>query len=203
MNVVFAGEGPRDKQVMPRLAVKAAPSVCMASFEVLKDVRLLKRGSGLDRKLAFVIKAAIDDELDGVIATTDRDKDKSQQKLKQLRRARDQHRNNPALPPMRIALGEAVPHAEAWLLDDVKAVRTALQLPNETPIPSVTRSNSAYPKDELDSLCEDCPRSEKAIELLAEIAELLDEGRCIHRKATGLADFLAEVRAEFATDDAE
>ena len=102
-------------------------------------------------------------------------------------------------PSLPTALGEAKPHAEAWLLDDPAAVREALELPGNAPIPSVRQSR--HPKDTLHGLWERSPRrkagpEEREIAVLQDIARRVDSTRCAHRRQTGFQAFVTEVRHE-------
>jgi hypothetical protein len=92
------------------------------------------------------------------------------------------------------AIGEAVPHCEAWLIDDPVAVRAALQLPTTVEIASPTKIKS--PKDELDRLYQECGSPLETLQLLAAIAGGLAPERCNHRDATGFAAFARDVVGE-------
>jgi hypothetical protein len=78
-------------------------------------------------------------------------------------------------------------------LDDEKAVREALGLPSDTPVPSPTKV--AYPKTALNELITLAGLGDVR-EALAKIAEFVDQERCIHASETGFREFLTEVTAE-------
>ena len=105
---------------------------------------------------------------------------------------RERHRSKNA--PFPIALGEADPHFEAWLLDDPAGVRRALGLPGEIDVVNVMKS--PYPKDDLDQLIVKASRTDTRISCLAQIAACVDVSRCNHAKQTGLHAFVNEVRTE-------
>jgi hypothetical protein len=119
--------------------------------------------------------------------------EKKGRRLRVVLRAREADRAlSPAIPT---ALGEAVPHGEAWLLDDAVAVRAALNLPADTPIPTVRRSQN--PKRTLHELLANSPRTgDRPLEVLADIARQLEPSRCTHGKKTGFHGFVGEVREE-------
>jgi len=112
--------------------------------------------------------------------------------LSDLKAARERDRtaghNTPA------ALGEAIPHLEAWLIDDPVAVRGALKLEPATDIRSPTKIKS--PKDELNKLHRDCVSELSLLELLESVAANLDPKRCNHQKDTGFDSFAGDVKAE-------
>jgi hypothetical protein len=129
---------------------------------------------------------------DGIVATVDCDKSSPREKLSDLTAARQRDRTAGYHTPA--ALGEAIPHLEAWLIDDPVAVRGALQLQPATDIRSPTKIKS--PKDELNQLHGQSASELFPLELLAAIATSLDPGRCNHQKDTGFEAFAAEVKAE-------
>jgi len=99
---------------------------------------------------------------------------------------------HPSLPT---ALGEAVPHGEAWLLDDPVAVRRTLRLSAEVKIPTVRETKN--PKGVLQGLLAKSLRAtERPIVIWGEIARELDTERCSHAKTTGFQGFAEEVRHE-------
>jgi hypothetical protein len=153
---------------------------------------------GFGRKLLFVLGQARDARADGLVATVDEDKG-GRDCLGQLRRARTTDRLRTSEFPA--ALGQARPHAEAWLLDDPLAVREALGLPAEAGVPSVR--DSRYPKHALHELWEHSPRKQadpgdREMEILPEIARRVAPSRCAHRRQTGFQAFVRDVRRELA-----
>jgi hypothetical protein len=128
-----------------------------------------------------------------MVATVDSDRSAPRKRLDEIRLGRSEDRQDPRASPMPAALGEAVPHLEAWLLDDPVAVRNVLRFSNEKDIPNV---QAVLPKDTLNNLIVESERDEHPTQVLAEIANELDRGRCNHSCDNGLDDFVRDVRAE-------
>jgi hypothetical protein len=125
----------------------------------------------------------------------DTDNDSVGEKLRRLREARNADRQSS--PPFPIALGEANPHGEAWLIDDQVAVRGALCLPGDYQIKTVRQVKS--PKDEIHALRKQSNRAEDPMtDVLEDIARGLDHSRCMHARETGFDGLLQEVRTELA-----
>jgi hypothetical protein len=191
IRLLFVGDGERDAATNPHLVstIIGAP----VAPATTGWPRLSRAGSGYDRKLLFAIRTARHDGLDGVVATVDRDKSRRWDRLRDLETARRMDRETAA--PLPTALGCAVPHAEAWLLDDALAVRRSLMLAAEAVIPNV--SKVASPKSELSGLHSASPRAEEPIRsILVDIAQRLDPSHCQHADQTGFARFADGVRRE-------
>jgi len=194
MHLLFVADGPRDEVTIPRLVETILNTKVEVSFLAWKGVRL-NRGSGYKRKLRFVLAKARDQELDGLVATVDCDKSPPGERQKLLREARDDDRKKIEITQMPAALGEAIPHAEAWLLDDEKAIREVLQIAGDQDISPVNRKN---PKDALNNLMMESGRQETSMNLLQEIAANVDRGRCNHASETGFDAFVQEVQKELS-----
>jgi hypothetical protein len=95
-------------------------------------------------------------------------------------------------------LGEAIPHLEAWLIDDAAAVRDALQLSSDATIPNVAKAKD--PKLALNGLIDASPSSRDLLSVLREIAYRVQGGRCAHAKETGFAAFIDDVQSEFRSE---
>lgn len=131
--------------------------------------------------------------LDGLVATVDRDRSPGRDRLGSLDAARKEDRQ--ARPPLPTAIGCADPHAEAWLLDDPRAVRDALRLEASTPVPNARKVDD--PKQALNDLHSGSPRArDLRLLVLAEIAAKLDPARCSHRAETGFGRFVEDIRRE-------
>ena len=129
----------------------------------------------------------------GLLAVVDQDKARGGSRLKSLREARDADRT--VHPPFPTVLGEAIPHGEAWLLDDPHAIRQVLEFDGGVTILNVRRSRS--PKETLNELFRKSRRhGDDWMGLLREIAQRIDVSRCQHGKETGFSDFVEEVRQE-------
>lgn len=192
MHLLFVADGPRDKAAIPKLVERILNTAIESVFQEWKGIRL-HRGGGYKRRLLFVIGQARDQELDGVVATVDSDRDAPKKRLKELCLGRDEDRKNATVSPLPTAVGEAVPHLEAWLLDDPVSVRNALGLPRDSDIPDVAQGD---PKTALNRLIDESESSDRPTQLLSAIACELDSERCNHSSDTGFKDFVHDVRAE-------
>ena len=191
IRLLFVGDGERDAATNPHLATV----ITGASVDPTTKpwARLNEAGRGYDRKLLFAILQAREASLDGVVATVDRDTSHGRDRLRDLQAARAKDREKHA--PLPTALGFADPHAEAWLLDDPVAVRTALRLPADLDIPTVRQVKS--PKSEIARLHATSPRSREPVRaVLVGIARSLSVDRCQHGRETGFSHFVDDVRDE-------
>jgi hypothetical protein len=193
MHLYYLADGPREESTVPAIVGHVCPDAITSLFTSWSDITLAK-SSGYQRKLDFAIRTVLTEGWDGVVATVDCDKDKRGKKLAVLNSARSAHRDDTAVPQIRIALGEAVPHFEAWLIDDPKAVRAGLGLDPSTEVPNVR--DCAYPKTTIDELVRMSPHQHERSdsELRKEIAAAIDEERCNHRGETGFEAFMDELR---------
>jgi hypothetical protein len=119
MHLLFVADGERDHAVLPPLIERVLDCKVQPTFFAWKsdDLRL-NRGRGYQRKLELALRKARDANLEGVVATIDADAARPKERLSELRAGREKDRQNTLLTPLPAALGEAVPHVEAWLLDD-------------------------------------------------------------------------------------
>ncbi len=192
----FVVDGKRDFGSIPRLVegiLDARISETVEPWARLHRLSTGRRGvKGFGRKLLWAIRQARDRGAAGLVAAVDRDKG-DEQRLKQLRRARTFDRGHSL--PLPTAIGQAAPHAEAWLLDDPAAVRQGLGIGGESEIPTVTKVDS--PKNALDALIDASPRQNDPREdVLLDIAKQVDPKRCTHTKKTGYANFAKDFKAE-------
>ena len=193
MRLLFVADGPLDGVTVPRLVERILQVAVEA--ETVGWARLHQRGSGsgYGRKLRFAIRQARDGHQEGVVATVDVDRERRGRRLQELRTARAEDRATS--PHLAVALGEAYPELEAWLLDDPAAVRQAMGLEKNQPVPTVRKAKD--PKDTLEHLLSQSPRSsERPLHVWPNIAQLLEPPRCRHAKETGFADFQDDVRSE-------
>ena len=197
IRVLFVVDGPKDQFIVPPIARNAVNIGPENPFHIWKDLRVNKGDQalrGYESKLSFAMRLAVDSGLHGVVATVDTDKDKRGDKLRRLRNGRVEQRNNGITTPA--ALGEATPHAEAWLIDDSTAVRSVLRVPEDRELPVVTAVLS--PKEALDELIAVSSVSHlPQEELLQTIAAAIDPKRCEKAKATGLRAFIKDLRDEY------
>ena len=194
IQITFVGDGERDAATVPHLVgnILGIP----IDAKCVHWARLNSAGSGYPRKLRFAIIQSIDAEAAGLVAVVDRDKAKERSRLRELQAERLTHRDAGRNLP--IALGEAAPHGDAWLLDDPFAIREALELDDNAAITSVRKTKD--PKTNLNELIKGSRRckGENIKDVLARVATLVDPARCMHRDETGFAEFVKDVRSEFA-----
>jgi hypothetical protein len=149
------------------------------------------RVGGYDKKMKFAVRVAFDERLDGVVAWAD-DDGANEDRLKKLRGGRNETTQTLNVPA---AVGVAVPHAEAWILDDPAAVRQVLGMEQEEPVPSVKVSQ--YPKTTLNVLCaQHCP-GVRVMELLPRFCQALQPSRMVHSTHTGFEAFQKDFEDRF------
>lgn len=194
MKLLAVGDGPRDQRALPILVCKILDAELETRYDDWHQVRVRKqRGTIYARKLKYLTRRAQADGFAALAVVVDRDKSPARQKLRELRTGRDEDRQNQ--PPFPTAVGEASPHFDVWLLDDAVAIRDALELPADVPIPNAPKSD--YPKDSLSELIERSAIDFADVsDALGEIARRLSTSRCAHRKVTGFAAFEKEVLDE-------
>jgi hypothetical protein len=188
-HICYLGDGARDNAVLPHLVRSLLGADFPSTFQRWAHLRV----GGFARKLKFAAIAAIEDKELAIVAVVDRDKAEKHERLLQLKSARDQvHAKDPDFP---IAIGEANPHGEAWLLDDPIALRQVLRLKDDITIPSVI--TTCNPKSELQNLIDQSPENwSSTLEAMTAIAEEFQHYRCDCRGETGLAEFVEDVLAE-------
>jgi hypothetical protein len=195
----IVGDGERDAATLPSLVrgiLRADFTAHAASWPRLHRGQKKIKGydlKGHALKLVYLLTEARQARFDGVVATVDADEPRRTEKLRQLKLAREADRSRAA--PLPAALGEAIPHNEAWLLDDPVAVREGLQLAPDALVPNVREC--PYPKTALEDLHRQSPRApETALDVWPDIAARVDATRCNHKQETGFAAFIGEVDAE-------
>jgi len=192
ISIYLIGDGPRDQYSIPPLLETITGDSLQVRFTTWKELRL-QRGSGYFRKLMLALIQARDFGDDAVVAVIDQDMQPHSQGLRAMREARSKDRQSFA--PLPTAVGEAIPHGEAWLLDDPHGVRLALRLASSETIASL--SQCEYPKTEIDRLIDLSSFSDQdKLENLARIAREINPRRCQHPKVTGLHQFVEEVNEE-------
>lgn len=195
IQLYFVGDGPRDGATLPRLVERILGADIDGPFKEWRHVRLHGK-SGYAGKMKFAIRAARDAGASGLVAAVDADKDPQRRRLRDLVAGRDADRAS--APPFPAAIEEAVPHADAWLLDDPTAIRQALQLTSEVEIQTVRQSKN--PKATLQSLIEQSEiDTVDLLAILAAIAREVELSRCQHAKETGFKKFADEVRHELGS----
>ncbi|MCC7291945.1 MAG: hypothetical protein IT449_07790 [Phycisphaerales bacterium] len=198
IRIQILGEGSRDEAAAPPLVENLLGRRISAAFTAWSSPsiqRFHQKGlSKLGRRLLYVLARASADGVQGVVAIIDGDQLEGE-RLAALKAGRRRHREK--YPPIPTALGCAIPHFEAWLIDDPVAVREVLRLPADCEVSSPTRTSS--PKLVLHALFTGSPRASEDLELavLPEIARRFQLERCNQRNHTGLADFAKDLRAAF------
>ena len=179
---------------MPPMVSGVLKTDTSGAFRAWRDLR--GHGKGYGRKLKYARRVASNESLQGLVAIVDTDRTKPRFRLREMGKARDDERA--AGHELPIAVGEAKPHAEAWLLDDAQAVRSALSLGEEADVPSVRNLRDA--KGALESLLRESPRREDAPRTVwADIAGKLDLKRCAQAKQTGFAAFAKDIKEELGS----
>ncbi len=188
MHLLFVGDGERDAQTVPFL-VEGILGIPIEA-EIKPWARLREPGHGYRKKLRYALVQARALEVRGLVATVDRDRDEPHRRLNELKAGLSQDQaKNPAMPS---ALGEAVPHGEAWLLDDSVAVRQVLGISEGVRIPAVGKVAKAT----LNDLISNSSLTNDHMTALRDIARAVDISRCKGAKKTGLAAFAKEVKSE-------
>lgn len=191
--LLFVGDGARDEAILPPLVSTILNACLTPEFDAW--ARLNSAGRGYDRKLRYQILRARDRDCVGVVAVVDQDKDRQGRRLRSLRQSRDEFKMQHRYVPT--AVGEAIPHGEAWLIDDPKAVRSGMGLATDTEVPAWRERDDC--KSLLETLHAGCPRrNDSARQIWANIAAEIDPARFLHPGETGFEAFAADVRAELA-----
>ncbi len=191
ISILLIGDGPRDEATVPHMVANILNTSMRTEFRQWAHLHGL--GRGYEKKVRFGVLQARDMKAAGLLAVVDQDKARGSGRLKSLREAREADRL--VHPPFPTALGEAIPHGEAWLLDDPHAIRQVLEFDGGVDIPNVRRSR--YPKETLNELFRKSRRrGDDWMDLLREIAQRIDVSRCQHGEETGFSDFAEEVRKE-------
>jgi hypothetical protein len=195
--IYVVGDGLRDEAMVPVLVERVVRLRVQARFRPWSSLRLA--GGGYDRKLKFAVREAVEEKIPMLVATVDTDKDNSGEKLRRLRQARSDDPQCGSL--VQVALGEATPHGEAWLLDDEVAVRQALGLHSSTPI--CTPANRKNPKQAIEDLRHSGNRCDDPIRtVLAAIAQLVQPARCPRSKDTGFDALQDDLRTSIRNSKA-
>jgi hypothetical protein len=190
LKLLVVGEGERDRAAVPCLVEGLLGVSLECQFE--RWPRLHGAGRGYAKKLQFAVLQVANRGLQGLVGTVDSDDRHVARHLPKLQQARMTARATGNITPT--ALGEAIPHLEAWLLDDPVAVRQTLGFEASLEIKSPTKVES--PKDELTGLCSRCSTRQPMTHHLATIAQQISMTRCIHAEQTGFKQFAADVRQE-------
>ena len=199
IRVHIVGDGDRDGATVPPLVSNLLGVEVEGAFfpwnsppeSKGRKLRMNTKG-GYAKKIAFAIERARKDRAAGVVAVVDRDVEPARERLRELRAGRDEDRRSN--PPIPTAIGEAVPHGEAWLLNDRVAVRDSLYL-EDRDIDAIDESD---PKSSLDALIDASSRREEwRMDVLRDIAARVDRSRCPNASRTGFALLADEVRHEF------
>src|ERR1700722_10517004 len=104
MKLLFVGDGPRDKAVLPALIENLLDvndgSVRAGSvFRQWREIELYEGGAGYRRRMQFAIDQARSERMQGLVCAVDCDKAHARERLKELNNARDADRTkNTSLP---------------------------------------------------------------------------------------------------------
>ncbi len=186
--IAYVADGERDHRMLPPLVATVVGAHREGGFTAWKDVQLqggafgTSRTSGYGRKLRLVLMRAEGNGCD-LVAMVDRDR--SGGRLEELSAARDAAGGRVAC-----AVGEAVPHGEAWLVDDLEPLRRVLGLDAQAPRPDLRDPKSAF-----DGLVTEA--GVDRLDAFAAVAAAVEPGRCLRARETGFADFVADLREQF------
>ena len=196
IKLLIVGDGERDGAMLPPIVSGILQRPVDAQNERWASTEY-RVHHGYQRKLLIAIRRAKDQGKDGVVGVVDADNtEKRGERLRKLRAGREQDRQENA--PFPTAIGIAVPHGEAWLLDDAHAVAECLQLGGTDNVRSWQDCKS--PKDELTTMHRGSVReNEPPVEICREIASLVLLARCRNSDKTGFADFVNDLTSEFDT----
>lgn len=189
--LLFVGDGERDKAMLPPMVARILGAPVEPEFD--SWARLNDGGRGYGRRLRYQMIRARDRACSGVVAVVDRDRDRRGNRIRSLCESRDAEKLKVNYTPT--AVGEAIPHGEAWLLDDPKAVRTGMQLPTDAEVPRWRERDNC--KSILEAIFEACPRcADEPLAVWADIASNIDPVRYQHSRDTGFEAFQADVGTE-------
>ena len=195
IEILFVGDGPRDKAIVPELVRRILSIELTQQFNAWPRLHGTASEHGYKRKLRYAIRQARERKVDGLVATVDRDRSANRARLAELQDARELDRRSS--PPIPTALGEARPHLEAWLLDDLTAIREVLVIPSTEELPLNRKTND--PKAELDHLISNwCRPGDAPMTILVAIAQRVDVSRSQDPRSTGFEEFVGDVQSELA-----
>jgi hypothetical protein len=156
MSILVVGDGPRDQLALPEIVRNLLGLKVVTRYDDLHKVIYLKeKGSANVRKVKYLTRRARSNGFLVLAIVVDRDKCRRRERLGDLHEGRDEVRRSS--PPFPTALGEADPHFDVWLLDDVVAVREGLGLSGDVEVPNAVSVVS--PKEILAKLIRECPRN--------------------------------------------
>jgi hypothetical protein len=192
IDIFFVLDGPRDHITVPPLVGHILGLSIRP--QTMPWARLRQKGNakGYQRQLQFAIRQAQDAKTAALVAVIDRDAASRREKRKELIAAREQSAGYP------VALGQADPHGEAWLLDDPVAIRRGLGFTGDAEIPNIRDVES--PKDTIEQLRKNSELSgEPILQVLQAITKHVDPSRFQHAKETGFEAFEKDVKHQFKT----
>jgi hypothetical protein len=196
IDIFFILDGERDHITVPPLVGRILGLSIRPQNKSWARLRQKGNAKGYERQLLFAIRQAQDAHTAALVAVVDRDKATRREKLKELISAREQTTGYP------VALGQAEPHGEAWLLDDPVAIRRGLGLKGDSEIPNIRNVES--PKDTIEELRKGSEFSDAPIlQVLEAIINHVDSNRFLHAKETGYEAFEKDVRHQLKSVVAE
>lgn len=201
MRLLCVGDGPRDERPLPALLENLLGQELDCTYEDWRQQRRHGRrqgigpGRGFHRKVAEALLKVRRLGFDGLVAVLDRDTAPGGDRLRQARRGLAEDRARPERVVVPVALGEAAPHFEAWLLDDGNAVKLCLNIAATETIPRVDKCRS--PKLEFERLIADQGLDRDPLK--TKVAWSLQVVRCRREKQTGFAAFRLELEQEYGS----
>ena len=190
--VILIVDGGRDVWMLPAIVANHLKVLVDYNTLTWRSSRLRTNKKGFGRKLKLAVRIAEDEEKDGLIAFVDHDRSPTPRRV-ELDSARQEERDS-GHGQWPIALGEAIPHGEAWLLDAHDAVQTVLSLGADAKIPNAKKDA----KQRLDSLI-DAHWGGKRQEAFEQMAQLVNVATTRNARATGLKSFIDDLFREFGS----
>jgi len=196
LSIFILGDGPLDNAMLPPLIKRILNVEINPEFKAWKDIRLHGRSGkgGYGAKLKYAVRhVKATDDLKALVAVVDQDKDKKETRIIELKKDREVERHH-EIPA---SVGRAIPHGEAWLIDDHEAIKEALGLPADAQIPSVKKTGN--PKNVLNEIHQqhkgDLQSRKDAYACIAKNVRL---SRCRFPEKTGFKEFVEDLMKEFS-----
>jgi hypothetical protein len=196
LSIFILGDGPLDNAMLPPIIKRILDVEINPEFKAWKDIRLNRKSSkgGYGAKLKYAVRRVkATDDLQSLVAVVDQDKDRKKTRIIELKEAREVERHQ-GIPT---SVGQAIPHGEAWLIDDHEAVKKGLGLPADAQIPSVKKPGN--PKSALNDVHQqhkgDLQSRKDAYACIAKNVRL---SRCRFPEKTGFKEFVEDLMKEFS-----
>ncbi|MBI3819173.1 MAG: hypothetical protein HY286_10815 [Planctomycetes bacterium] len=196
-------DGERDAKALPHIIhniLESKPecrSITSFSPRHWKDLRFHNRDKkarlqGYAKKLQYIIDENHNGIGRAIVAVVDRDRDADGARVRELRSTRTDARLQAIRVPL--AIGEAIPHGEAWLLPDRHVVAGVFEVD-----PAEVNIKAKSPKDELQRLGEKKITKEKFSDRLETLAKKVRVHVIADRSDNGFAEFAEDIKKELGS----